>query len=207
MLAILKKNSVTNRIDILGQVHAGGWLELPNGDRVSPAHDGWSGKEFRLSEILPADEIPEGKQAVSTTVELVDGQPKYVHSLRDDPTPLDERKRATKASIDEAAELARLKYITPGVGQAMTYQQKAAEAATCMVDEDPQPFRYPLLAAEVGITAPTLAGVALVVSQAYAQWAVIGAAIEAARLGAKSAVDAATDAAAVHAVAETIVWP
>lgn len=116
-------------------------------------------------------------------------------------------KAAAKTQIDEAAELARLKYITPGSGQAMTYQQKAAEAAACIVDEDPQPERYPLLAAEVGITASTLAGVALVVSQANAQWAVIGAAIEAARLGAKAAVDAAIDAPAVYAVAETIVWP
>lgn len=201
MLALIRGSKVVS------QVSPGDWFTLPCGSVVSPAEDGWSRRNLRLAEILPADEIPEGKQVVSTTVELVDGQPKYVHSLRDDPTPLEEHKRAAKASIDEAAELARLKYITPGVGQAMTYQQKAAEASACMADEDPRPERYPLLAAEVGITASTLAGVALVVSQAYAQWAVIGAAIEAARLGAKSAVDAATDAPAVHAVAETIVWP
>ena len=113
-------------------------------------------------------------------------------------------KATARVRIDEAAERARLKYITPGAGQAMTYQQKAAEASAFMADGDPQPERYPLLAAEIGITASTLAGVALVVSQANAQWAIIGAGIEAARLGAKAAVDAAIDAAAVHAAADVI---
>jgi len=200
MLALIYGNAV------IGEVRTGVWFDLPNGKRGSPAQDGWSDGDFRLAEILPADEIPEGKQVVSTTVELVEGRPKYVHSLRDDPTPLEEHKRAAKAGIDEAAERARLKYITPGAGQAMTYQQKAAEAAACVLDEHPQPERYPLLAAEVGITASTLAGVAMVVSQANAQWAVIGAAIEAARLGAKSAVDAAADITAVHAAAD-VEWP
>ncbi|WPE19973.1 hypothetical protein [Shinella zoogloeoides] len=201
MLALINGDTV------IKQVASDGWVDIPGVGAVSPAQDGWSDGEFRLAEILPADNVPDGALVISTSVDLIDGQPKYVHFLQGDPTPLEEHKRVAKARIDEAAELARLKYITPGAGQAMTYQQKAAEAAACMADEDPQPELYPLLAAEVGITASTLAGVALAVSQAYAQWAVIGAAIEAARLGAKAAVDAAIDAPAVYAVAGTIVWP
>jgi hypothetical protein len=116
-------------------------------------------------------------------------------------------KARAKAHIDEAAERARLKYITPGAGQAMTYAEKAAQARQCLAETDPLETDYPLLAAEIGITAASLVDVAAVVVAAHAAWIGIGAAIEGIRLQAKSSIDAAEDAAAVHAVAETVVWP
>lgn len=61
-------------------------------------------------------------------------------------------------------------------------------------------------AAEIGITAPTLGEVAQVVAAAHNGWTVIGAQIEALRLGAKAAVSAATDAATAEAAA-LIDWP
>lgn len=99
-----------------------------------------------------------------------------------------------------------MKYITPGAGQAMTYQQKASEAVMLEDDPDPQPASYPLLSAEVGITAPTLAEVGATVRLAHGQWILIGAAIEAARLSAKKAV---TEAATVEIAqaAAAVVWP
>ena len=117
-----------------------------------------------------------------------------------------ERKRLASTQIDEAAEAARLRYITGGSGQAMTYQQKAAEAAAALAATDPDPADYPLIVAEIGITAPTLLEVATVIDGAYQQWRVVGAAIEALRLGGKAAVAAAMTVEDVQ-VAADITWP
>ena len=117
---------------------------------------------------------------------------------------------ALKASlcllIDEAAETERAKHITPGSGQAMTYQAKAAEALALETDSSPSEVNYPLLSAEVGITGQDLPAVGEAVRAAYAQWLAIGAAIERARLGAKAAVMAATSEGAVRAAA-AVQWP
>ncbi|CUX21264.1 hypothetical protein CFBP6626_07175 [Agrobacterium tumefaciens] len=108
--------------------------------------------------------------------------------------------------IDADAETARLRYITGGSGQAMTYQQKAQEAASVLLDENPSVETYPLLSAEIGITAATLPEVAAVVNAAYQGWRVVGAKIEAFRLGGKAAVSSAqTIEAAKQAAA--IEWP
>lgn len=112
-----------------------------------------------------------------------------------------------KLRIDAAAEDERLKYITPGNGQAMTYQQKVAEAQAFKEATNPKAADYPLLSSEVGITAETLGAVADIVLAAFVQWQQIGAAIEVIRLGAKRDVDAAEDEAAARAVIDTIVWP
>lgn len=115
-------------------------------------------------------------------------------------------KAALCAQIDAAAEVERARYITPGAGQAMTYQTKAAEALALASDPAPDPAAYPLLSAETGITAPDLAGVGAVVRAAYAAWQVIGAGIERARLAGKAAVLAAEDEAAARAAA-AVAWP
>lgn len=115
-------------------------------------------------------------------------------------------KVAAAQRIDADAEAARLRYITGGSGQAMTYQQKAAEAAAALAATDPDPADYPLIVAEIGITAPTLLEVATVIDGAYQQWRVVGAAIEALRLGGKAAVAAAMTVEDVQAAAD-ITWP
>ncbi|EPE99546.1 hypothetical protein [Rhizobium grahamii] len=121
-------------------------------------------------------------------------------------------KAALKASIDAAAETERLKYITGGTGQAMTYQQKSDEARRYITaigsSETPiNPADYPLLSAEVGITAPTLGEVVAVVNAAFLQWQMIGGAIEAIRLGTKAAIDASGTVAEAEAAAGAAVWP
>ncbi len=120
--------------------------------------------------------------------------------------PLSDIKTALKAQVDAAAERERTRYITPGSGQAMTYQAKADEARRLAADPSPDAADYPLLSAEVGITAPDLASVGAVVLAAYQAWQGIGAAIEGARLGTKQAIDLAEDEAAARAAAE-VVWP
>lgn len=89
----------------------------------------------------------------------------------------------------------------------MTYQQKVAEAQAYKSATKPIPEDYPILASEVGITAPTLAEVADTVLAAYHQWQHIGAAIEAIRLGAKRNVDAAVNEAEARTIVDAIIWP
>jgi hypothetical protein len=120
---------------------------------------------------------------------------------------LADQKSNLKAVVDQQAERERLKYITAGAGQAMTYAQKAEEARLCLDAAGPDPEDYPLLAAEIGITASTLVGVAQVVATANAQWLQIGAAIEAARLSAKKAISEAETVEEAQAAAGAVVWP
>lgn len=116
-------------------------------------------------------------------------------------------KSALKQDVDRAAEAERLKYITPGSGQAMTYQQKVDEARALKSAINPQSADFPVLSSEVGITAPTLNEVADIVLAAFAQWQQIGAGIEAVRLGVKRDIDAAADETAARAIVDAIEWP
>ncbi len=63
MLALIHDDS------IISTVRPGGWFDLPDGSRASPAQDGWSSDDYRLEEILPADAVPEGKTVVSTSLD------------------------------------------------------------------------------------------------------------------------------------------
>ncbi|MQB09661.1 hypothetical protein DXT96_07310 [Agrobacterium sp. ICMP 6402] len=150
-------------------------------------------------------------QAVSIVggFQIVDA-PVVVEPDPSDDLDLAQWKALLASDIDARAEIARLRYITGGAGQAMTYQQKAQEAAAVLAAVesgfDPNPDDYPLLKAEIGITAPTLVGVAQIVNVAYRSWLQIGAQIEALRLFAKSAVMAATTIADAKAAA-VVAWP
>lgn len=125
------------------------------------------------------------------------------------PPTLDELKAILMGEIDWAAEVERLKHITGGSGQAMTYQRKIEEARRLIemteAEEDIDPAEFPMLSATIGIDGDTLADIAALVIAMDAAWAHVGAAIEAARLGAKAAIEAATDEAEARAV--VAVWP
>ncbi len=82
MLALLKNNTVMNRMDILGQFPEGGWVSLPDGSQVSPAYDGWALRGYELHIIQDADPVPAGYQVVSTSLQVVNGLPKLVNSLQ-----------------------------------------------------------------------------------------------------------------------------
>lgn len=127
----------------------------------------------------------------------------WVHA----PPPLEDVKAELKVRLDADAEVVRLHYITPGAGQAMAYLQKAAEAAACLADTDPGPADYPLLAAEIGITAETLVGVATIVHAQHQAWRNIGGQIEAARLAGKAAIDAALTIDNAQAAFDAVEWP
>lgn len=116
-------------------------------------------------------------------------------------------KTALKASVDAQAETERLKYITAGAGQALTYMQKSDEARRYLAADEPDAGDYPLLAAEVGITAADMSGVATVILAAFSQWQQIGAAIEGVRLGAKAAIEISETVPDAQAAFDAIAWP
>lgn len=118
--------------------------------------------------------------------------------------------------LDDAAERRRLIYLTPGAGQALTYQQKFAEAMAYSVGQSPATAAaYPLLAVSIGIEAKadgsgpcaTLADVAALVLTVAGQWTAVAAAIEAARLGGKAAVKSASTVDAAVAAYGAVTWP
>lgn len=107
-----------------------------------------------------------------------------------------------QTEIDAEAEAERLKYITAGYGQAMTYMAKNAEALGYLANNA---YPTPFLSAEAAATGTTVAALAVVVRDAALAWQAAGAAIEAARMGAKAAITAATNLAEI-AEAATVDW-
>ena len=134
------------------------------------------------------------------------------------PKTLDDVKLELQVEVDKAAENERLKYITDGVGQSMTYQEKVNQAADYSKkfgahqkspDDTPAPKEddYLLLKASLGIDGNSLIEVAETVTHAYAIWQQIGAAIEAMRLETKSKIGMAKDITSAKAVFAELNWP
>lgn len=112
--------------------------------------------------------------------------------------------RLTKR-IDDAAEAERLKYITPGSGQAMVYLQKKLEADAYLVDAKPDLTRYPLLSASA-IDNATVADTAKTVLATANNWTVIAATIEKIRLTAKNEIMTAKTVDEAALVVDRVVW-
>lgn len=155
----------------------------------------------------------DGKETDEALAEVLSG-----YGLRMFPPTLGETKEALKVRVDAAAENERLKYITAGVGQSMTYTEKfnqavdyskkyAAHANAPKNIPEPNEADYLLLKAGLGIDGKTLIEVAETVTYAYAIWQKIGAAIEATRLESKAAIENAKTAEEAQAVFASIKWP
>ena len=134
------------------------------------------------------------------------------------PKTLDEVKLELQAEVDKAAENERLKYITDGVGQSMTYQEKVNQATDYSKkyiahqkspDDTPEPKEddYLLLKASLGIDGDTLIEVAETITYSYAIWQQIGAAIEAMRLETKVKISQSKDADEAHVIFDALSWP
>jgi len=100
------------------------------------------------------------------------------------------------ASIDAQAELVRQSILTPGAGQAMTYQRKEAEARAWSLYND---TATPFLSAEASARGMTIADLAAEIIELADAWVAIGAAIEGLRMGAKAAVGRAANLGAIVA--------
>lgn len=119
---------------------------------------------------------------------------------------LENYKQIVKKTIDQQAEDTRLKYLTPGSGQAMVYNEKNIQAQVFLNDQSPTAEKYPMIYGEVGITANTATEVAQIVLGMYQQWKVLGATIETIRLTAKKQIDDATTLQQCRDILASITW-
>lgn len=119
--------------------------------------------------------------------------------------PLDRVKARAAARINSAASNLRSHYITAIPGQEMIYLAKEAEAVRYLAEAPETLDGYPLLAAEVGITAPTAYQLAQLWANMSALWRGVAAQIEAVRMTAIYAIEAAPDAATVETAVQTAV--
>jgi hypothetical protein len=104
-----------------------------------------------------------------------------------------------KLSVDNMAEATRLKYVTAGSTQAMTYQEKGDEAADYVAAGYPVDLSsYPFIQAEASATGNTATQAADNILAQKSAWIAIGAAVEEVRIGGKITIDAAVDEAAVE---------
>ncbi|MGO1718434.1 MAG: hypothetical protein ACTHZY_14275 [Halomonas sp.] len=108
---------------------------------------------------------------------------------------LDDAVRHYLDIVDDAAENARLKHLTPGSGQAITYELKYQEALA---------GGGPMISAEAEALGMTVQEVIDSVLVARQQWQVLGAQVEAARLKAKKAIREAQTAADMHRIASEL---
>jgi hypothetical protein len=103
---------------------------------------------------------------------------------------LDLIRSASVSGIDAQAEVVRQSILTPGAGQAMTYQRKEAEARAWSLDNA---SATPFLSAEARARGMTIADLAAEIIQLADAWVAIGAAIEGLRMGAKAALGRAAN--------------
>lgn len=160
----------------------GAWVLVPDWrGHVYWLPDGTRGQVIGLGDTLPADAL----------------QDCPLHRLIADALVM----------IDRQAEAARLQFITPGEGQAWTYQRKEREAEAFLAADDPDPADYPVLSACIPGDGADLAAVAQTVLAARDEWLQVGAVIEGIRRAAKVEIAAAADAAAIQTIMDGLAWP
>jgi hypothetical protein len=130
----------------------------------------------------------------------------------DEAEDLGTQKARYKLDISAAAEGARLRFITPGSGKAMAYQEKAKEAKDFLADplageEGHAAGLYPLIYAEVGITMPDAHGVATVIAGRYEAFKTIEGQIARTEAAAQKRVKEAPDLATILATIDSLSWP
>lgn len=170
------------------------WQKLGNSPTPWPRDENGSETDEALSEVLER------------------------YGLKLFPPTIEEVKVEITKKIDVRAEAERLKYITGGVGQAMIYQEKVAQAieyskayadykANPKANAKPNDNAYPLLSAGIGTDGATLLEVAETILHSYAIWRELSAAIEAIRLKAKSEIANAATVDEAQRIADAIEWP
>ena len=113
-----------------------------------------------------------------------------------------------RAKIDAEAEAVRQRFITPGAGQAMEYQEAVNQARAYLADPTGS---YPMVQADVdaGTIDPRIPGPVETLAEAadlilfmYDRWLEVGSAIRQIRLTAKASVEAAPNIAAMADAAQ-----
>ena len=95
------------------------------------------------------------------------------------------------SDINAGADAIRRRYVTTITGQDMLYLRKEAEARAWLADPFPDPAAYPLLVAEIGVTAPSAWEVAQIYLNQAALWIAVAAPLETVRLTGVAAIEAA----------------
>lgn len=121
------------------------------------------------------------------------------------PQELETVKNVLIARVDEHAERERLKYITPGAGQAMVYLQKLVEAKAAQADGNPDPARYPLLDASVA-AGEDLSETAAKIVALGDNWTATAASIERKRLEVKASLAKAATVDGAVSIFEALKW-
>jgi len=108
-------------------------------------------------------------------------------------TSLVKLKLSYKLEIDEMSETIRLRHLTAGAGQIITYQEKADEAGDYVAAGYPVGLSgYPFIQAEVNATNKTATQAADDILTQQSAWIIVGAQIEELRIGGKFNIDNAT---------------
>ena len=110
---------------------------------------------------------------------------------------LEPLKTSSLARVSAGISSVRQRVITALPGQDMIYLRKEAEARAYLAASDPALADYPMIAAEVGVTAETAYQVAQVWIYMSQSWQALAASLEAIRLTTTNAIAAAADEAAV----------
>lgn len=113
-------------------------------------------------------------------------------------------KTRARAEVAAAIAAARTALITDLPGQSMIYLAKEAEARAWLADPAPDMAEYPMLSAEIGLTAPDARALAQIWLNMATLWRSAAATLEARRLTLNAAIDAATTVAEVEAVVDQL---
>jgi hypothetical protein len=149
------------------------------------------------------DAVGEEWPAIPSSVQqILDG---WVPEAPDANVDLDQLRIDASAFVDREAEKFRLKFITPGYGQTMAYQQKLAEARSKIANGSIADADIPHIVAEAEATGMTKAEKAEEIVNMFEQWQQISARIEGLRLAAKKEIADAEDAPAIRA-AQAVNW-
>lgn len=128
------------------------------------------------------------------------GDPNYVAVGYDPRESLADAQASALAAVDSEAERIRLKYITPGVGQAQVYVAKLQQALEYQAATGNRDItKWELLSADVDATGRNPAAAVAAIINANKTWLQVAAKIERIRLRCKQQIDAATTHAEVQA--------
>jgi hypothetical protein len=120
------------------------------------------------------------------------------------------RRAAAQALVDQRAEMARARFVTPGEIKQAIYGQKAVEADRLASDASPDAANYPLLAPEAAALGVTLVDLGATVRAKRDAWLAAAGQIEALCQVAKASIEglpADAPASDYWTIIAAIAWP
>lgn len=189
----MQKLVLHDATSIYSTFRAGGWVFDENGKKLaSPASAGMTFGDRRVSEIQKADPTPDGKQSTGKEMQIVNGIPKWVHTLEDVPPVYATAEEAYEAMIAWVDAFNRT--VTGPVPAdeklAWVYKDAAARAIDAGTADAAQLALIDAEAAITGETREDLAAKIIVKSNLYRQ---VVAAVSGLRRKTGAAIDAASD--------------